>query len=377
MSALLAAAGPSAYWYLTRGTGVVALLLLTISVVLGILGSLRFTAGPRWPRFAIDSLHRDVSLLVIVLLVAHIITSVLDSFAPIRLIDAVIPFSSAYRPLWVGFGALSFDLLMALVITSLMRRRLGYSAWRAIHWLAYASWPVAVLHGIGTGSDTKVWWMLALTALCVAAVTVAVMARIAQSDSEWRVPAFALAAVVPVGMALFTFAGPLQRGWARKAGTPSTLLGKTSTLTAARPPAGAAISGAKHHRATAATTNSGLKPPFSARLTGSVKQTQEPGGAIVDLSMRLSGGAHGRLRVRMAGAPLGGGGLSMTGSQVDLLADGLPSVLEGRIVSLQGQQFVARVADGSGSKLNLRADLNIDSQNGRVSGRLAASSAGG
>ena len=246
MSALLAAAGPSAYWYLTRGTGAVALLLLTVSVVLGIMGSLRVTAGPRWPRFAIDSLHRDVSLLVIVLLVAHIITSVLDSFAPIRLIDAVIPFSSTYRPLWVGFGALSFDLLIALVITSLMRRRLGYSAWRAIHWLAYASWPVAVLHGLGTGSDTKVWWMLALTALCVVAVTVAVMARIAQSESEWRAPAFALAAVVPVGMALFTFIGPLQHGWARKAGTPPTLLGKTFRPTAARLPAGA--SSAQHHR---------------------------------------------------------------------------------------------------------------------------------
>ena len=373
MSGILAVAGPSAYWYLTRATGAVALVLLTISIVLGILGSVRFTAGPRWPRFAIDSLHRDVSLLVIVLLVAHIVTSVLDTFAPIKLIDAVIPFSSAYRPLWVGFGALSFDLLIALVITSLARRRLGYSTWRAIHWLAYASWPVAVLHGVGTGSDTKVWWMLALTAVCVGAVTVAVMVRIAQSDSEWRTPAFALAAVVPAGMALFTFAGPLQHGWARKAGTPTKLLGKTFTPTAAHVSAGASARRASHHARGAAS----LTLPFSARITGHVKQTQEPGGAIVDLSLRLSGGAHGRLRIRLAGAPLGGGGLSMTGSQVDLLANGLPSVLEGRITSLQGQQFVARVADSSGSKVNLHADLSIDQNSGNVTGRLAASSAGG
>ena len=112
-------AGPSAYWYLARGTGAVALVLLTVSVVLGILGSLRFAPAPRWPRFAIDTLHRDVSLLVLVLLVVHIITSVLDSFAPIRLIDAVIPFVASYRPLWLGLGALSFDLLIALVVTSL------------------------------------------------------------------------------------------------------------------------------------------------------------------------------------------------------------------------------------------------------------------
>src|SRR5438874_2405352 len=88
MSAVLGAVGPSAYWYLARGTGAVSLVLLTASVVLGVLGSLRFAAAPRWPRFAIDSLHRDVSLLVLVVLVAHIITSVLDSFAPIQLIDA-------------------------------------------------------------------------------------------------------------------------------------------------------------------------------------------------------------------------------------------------------------------------------------------------
>ena len=96
---------------------------------------------------------------MLALLVLHIVTSVLDGFAPIDLTDAVIPFASAYRPLWMGLGALSFDLLLALVITSLMRRRLGYRSWRAIHWLAYASWPIAVFHGLGTGSDTKLWWM--------------------------------------------------------------------------------------------------------------------------------------------------------------------------------------------------------------------------
>src|SRR2546423_3101304 len=164
MTSSFAAAGPSAYWYLSRATGAVTLLLLTISVVLGILGSVRFAAGTRWPRFAVDSLHRDVSLLVLVLLAAHIVTSVLDSFAPIKLIDAVAPLSSAYRPLWLGLGALAFDLLLAVAITSIIRRRLGYGAWRAVHWLAYATWPVALLHGIGSGTATQHSWMLVLTA---------------------------------------------------------------------------------------------------------------------------------------------------------------------------------------------------------------------
>src|SRR5947209_18227774 len=174
MSTFAASLGPSAYWYLARSTGVVALVLLTVSVVLGILGTVRFSAAPRWPRFAIDSLHRDVSLLVVALIVIHVITSVLDGFAPISLIDGLVPFRSPYRSLWLGLGALSFDLVLALVVTSLVRRRLGYQTWRAVHWLAYASWPVAVLHGLGTGTDTKAAWSIILTLVCLVAVLAAI-----------------------------------------------------------------------------------------------------------------------------------------------------------------------------------------------------------
>jgi sulfoxide reductase heme-binding subunit YedZ len=337
-----------------------------------VLGSLRFTAGSRWPRFAIDSLHRDISLMVMVLLVAHILTSVLDSFAPISLIDSVLPFASSYRPLWLGLGALSFDILIALVVTSLVRRRLGYRLWRGVHWLAYASWPVAVLHGLGTGSDTKLWWMLALTAACVAAVLVAIWIRIARAEPArpaLRTPAIALTLATLLGLAIFTLAGPLQRGWARRAGTPATLLPKGLVPASATVGASAGLGAAGRPGA--------LKAPFSARLAGKVTQTTKPGGAIVDLALRLSGGARGRLRVRMAGAPINAGGLSMTGSQVDLLADGLSSVMEGQIVSLQGQHFIARVSSAAGAELNLRANLNIDSQSGAVTGMLSATPAGG
>lgn len=180
MSAVLVsgAIGQSAEWYLARSTGVVSLVLLSASVVVGIAGSMRFSAGPRWPRFAIDSLHRDVSLVVIVLLVVHILVSVLDGFVPISLADAVIPFGGAYRPVWLGLGAVAFDLLLAVLVTSVLRRRFGYRSWRAVHWLAYASWPIAVIHGIGIGTDGGAWWMLALTAACVAAVVLAASVRV-------------------------------------------------------------------------------------------------------------------------------------------------------------------------------------------------------
>ncbi len=371
MSGMLATIGPSAYWYLARGTGAVALVLLTASVVLGILGSLRFTA-PRWPRFAIDSLHRDVSLLVLALLALHIVTSVLDGFAPIKLTDAVIPFASAYRPLWMGLGALSFDLLLALVITSLMRRRLGYRSWRAIHWLAYASWPIAVFHGLGTGSDTKLWWMLALTAACVAAVVAAVFVRIARADDSEtvRAPVVLLSIATPLAIAFFTVIGPLQPHWSRRAGTPPSLLSHNFSPVATSARVRTASTSAR------STTASTLRAPFSADLHGHVTQHAASNGAIVDLALRVSGGARGRLRVRLAGTPVAGGGLSLAGSQVDLLARGLPSVMEGKVVFLQGGHLVAHVAGSDGSTLQLRADLDIDTADDAVSGTLHATTGG-
>jgi len=370
-AAFAATLGPSAYWYLARGTGAVALVLLTASVVFGILGSVRF-AAPRWPRFAVDSIHRDLSLLVIVVLVIHIVTSVLDGFAPITLLDGVLPFLSGYRPLWLGLGTLSFDLLLAIAITSLIRRRLGYRSWRAVHWLAYASWPVAVLHGLGTGSDVKQWWMLALTAICIVAVLAAVWARIARVSSEhsvMRAPATALAVITPIGLAIFTLAGPLQKGWARRAGTPSTLLGKAPAPTA--PSSTASPS---------AVTSSGANPlasSFSSSLSGNLSETAQPGGAIVELSLRVAGKVHGQLRVRLGGIPIGGGaGLSMTGSQVDLAAAGAPSALQGRILSLRGTDFLARVSDRAGTVVDLRASLQIDNSSNTVTGALSGAPLG-
>jgi Ferric reductase like transmembrane component len=370
--AVAATLSPSWYWYLARGTGAVALVLLTASVVLGILGSVRFTAGPRWPRFAVDAVHRDVSLLVIVVLAIHIVTSVLDGFAPITLLDGLIPFLTPYRPLWMGLGTLAFDLLLAIVITSLVRRRLGYRTWRAVHWLAYASWPVAVLHGLGTGTDVKQWWMLGLTVACIVAVLAAVWTRIAHVSGDHaglRAPATALAVITPVGLAIFTLAGPLQTGWARRAGTPQSLLGHPSS----RSSSGSLSSGSSSSSSSGAAL---LTKPFTSSLSGTVNEQGAPGGAVVDLSLQVSGRVHGLLRVRLGGVPVGGSGLSMTGSQVDFAPAGAPSALAGRIVSLEGEQFLARVSDGSGTILDLRSQLQIDNSANTVTGTLSGSPVG-
>jgi methionine sulfoxide reductase heme-binding subunit len=222
----IGAVGPSTYWYLTRSTGAVSLILLTLSVALGVAGVSRFSS-PRWPRFVLDSLHRNVSLLALAFLVVHILTAVLDSFAPISLTDAIIPFGGSYRPFWLGLGAIAFDLLLAVALTSMVRRRLGYGAWRATHWLAYACWPISVLHGLGTGSDVKNTWLLALNIACVGVVALAVGVRaIAGWPDHARIRGAALGAtaVFSLFLVLWLPGGPLGGGWAQRSGTPSSLL---------------------------------------------------------------------------------------------------------------------------------------------------------
>jgi DMSO/TMAO reductase YedYZ heme-binding membrane subunit len=352
------ALGPSAYWYVTRSTGAVALVLLTVSVVLGVMGAVRFSSAPRWPRFAIDLLHRDVSLLAIVLVVVHVVTTVLDGFAPITLLDGVIPFRSPYRPLWLGLGTIAFDLLLVLVITSLVRRRLGYRSWRAIHWLAYASWPVAVLHGLGTGTDAASWWMLALTVICVAAVVVAALIRVGRSQpvpGPIRSWATVLAVATPIGLAAFALLGPLASGWARRAGTPPLHLASAVTSTPTAP--------------VVRRSSSPLLRPFTAPLSGTVAQSNAANGGIIELNLRL-GGPAGQLRIRLGGAPLPQGGLTLTGSQADLTGPGLPSALGGKVTSLTGSNIVARVKDTSGTAVDLHANLSIDQNSGAVTGTL-------
>jgi predicted ferric reductase len=171
------AAAPKAVWYLTRGSGAISLILLTVSVVLGITTSMRW-ANVHWPRFAVEGLHRNVSLLSVVFLALHIVTAVGDGYVPIRWLDVVVPFGSAYQPLWLGLGAVAVDLMAAVVVTSLLRVRLGHRIWRATHWLAYACWPVAVIHGLGTGSDSGQAWMLGIDVIAVASVAAAATWRL-------------------------------------------------------------------------------------------------------------------------------------------------------------------------------------------------------
>ncbi len=169
-------------WYLGRATGVVSLVLLTAVVLLGILGN-RGVRLPGLPRFATTGLHRNLSLMAVAFLAVHVVSVVVDPFVTIRWIDALVPGTSAYRP-WVGLGALALDLIAALVITSLARVRMGRRSWRATHWLAYAAWPAALVHGLGIGTDLGSGWYLALS-LCLAGLVAGAAGwRMALADAE-------------------------------------------------------------------------------------------------------------------------------------------------------------------------------------------------
>jgi methionine sulfoxide reductase heme-binding subunit len=173
----------SVLWYTTRGAGAVTLILLTSVVVLCVLSVLR-VQSESWPRFLTTGLYRNLALMTLVFLTLHIVTAVVDPFTNLGWAAALIPFSSSYRTFWLGLGVISFELLVAIVVTSLVRGMLGHRAWRAIHWLSYAAWPVGVVHGLGTGTDTWSAWMLAITAGCVAAVGMAVALRLNAGSTD-------------------------------------------------------------------------------------------------------------------------------------------------------------------------------------------------
>jgi methionine sulfoxide reductase heme-binding subunit len=168
-------------WYATRATGLVTLLLLTASMLLGIITAGRF-ASEKWPRFITVGLHRNMTLLVLVFLALHVGTTVVDTYTSIPATAAVIPFASNYKAPWLGLGAVAVDLLIAVMVTSLLRSRLGFRAWRRLHWLAYACWPVALIHGLGTGTDRRTLWVFAATLGCVAAVAAAATWRLATAS---------------------------------------------------------------------------------------------------------------------------------------------------------------------------------------------------
>ncbi|HEV2636373.1 MAG TPA: ferric reductase-like transmembrane domain-containing protein [Actinocrinis sp.] len=209
-------------WFATRACGTAALVLLTASVVVGVGAAGRY-APNRLGRFEVAAVHRNLSVLALAFLAVHILTAIADTYVPLGWASALIPFASPYRTLWTGLGTFAVDLLLAVSLTSAVRLRLGLRRWKAVHFLAYAAWPLAVFHAAGTGTDTRLGFQLVLYVLCVGSVAAACWWRLYAAGPGRlgvRVTAALAVGVLPVLLYAFLAGGPLAAGWSHRADGP-------------------------------------------------------------------------------------------------------------------------------------------------------------
>ncbi|MGP0107524.1 MAG: ferric reductase-like transmembrane domain-containing protein [Acidimicrobiales bacterium] len=377
-TSLLAVSGASskALWYLTRSTGLVALILLTATVVVGVVASVGWTTQ-RWPRFLSQHVHRNLSLFCVGFVAVHVITTVGDGYVPIGIADAFIPFRTPYRPLWVGLGALTFDLLLAVLITSALRHRIGFASWRFVHWLAYLCWPIAMLHGLGSGSDSALPIVLFVDVVCAAAVFGTVAWRLSTGRTFTpgaRAGAAVATVVVAVGIAVFAFAGPLRPGWSHRAGTSAALLAQLARKNAATAAGATAGVGTQSTATTAPATGSGSAgvptAPFTVPLTGSQTTTNPNGqGAVqVTLTMQLQNTSGTPLTVVLDGSAAGGGGVSLSSGSVTF------GPYHGVVTGLNGGTVAATVS--APNPLVLTMQLNVNQNSGALSGTVTGTSVG-
>ena len=189
---MAALASTQGLWFLSRGSGLVLLVLFSVIVALGVAVA-SGSAARRWPRFSIAEVHRTLSLFGIALLVLHVITALLDPFVTIGWAATLVPFASPYRTAAVAAGTLALDLAGAVLVTSLLRRRLKFRTWKAVHWLAYLAWPLAFAHSLTAGNDLGVWWVGLIEWGCAALVGTAVLARVLGRSPSGTRPARSLA----------------------------------------------------------------------------------------------------------------------------------------------------------------------------------------
>jgi hypothetical protein len=376
MPSAAVATATSPLWFATRATGIIALVLLTGTVVLGIVTSVRF-ASPAWPRFITVSLHRSLSLLTITFTGLHVLTTITDPFVSINVISVVIPFTSGYRRIWLGFGAVAFDLLLAVLVTSLLRTRIKPRVWRAVHWAGYVCWPVALVHGLGTGTDGATRWVLAITAACALAVVSAGVWRLAVGwpvHAGLRVTVAAAAAAIALATAGWAWAGPLGPGWARRAGTPAALLARSSGngTTASASSAGGAGGG---NGASGVRSGSSVFPalPFQAQLAGTIAFASGPASGDRTVTLAMADGNAVRLKIVISG-PAVQGGVAMNASSVTLGPASAPARYTGHVNVLEGSVIQATVSGTSG---RLSLAINLTSQTSTaVTGTVTAQQAG-
>jgi methionine sulfoxide reductase heme-binding subunit len=156
-------------WYTARAGGLLGFALLTASVVLGLALSGRARLR-RWPRFAVEDVHRFTGLLAGTFVGIHVLALLLDTYVPFSLAQILAPGTASYRPLPTALGVVALELLAALAVANHYRKCLSYRFWRRAHYLNFAVWAFALLHGITSGTDSGTVWALTLYAVAAGSV---------------------------------------------------------------------------------------------------------------------------------------------------------------------------------------------------------------
>ena len=311
-------AAPNPLWYFARSAGFISLAMLTASASLGILLSMR-RRSRTWPLFVTDGLHRHLTLVFFVFLVLHVVTVLYDPFTRFRLVDVVVPFLSPYRRTWMGLGILAAELSLALAISGWLRDRIGYRAFRALHYATYAIFPLALVHGLATGTDTRGGWGLALYVAFGLAVGVPMVMRLLQNAPAWaglRVPGMVAASFGLVVLVGWLTHGPLAPGWVRAAGTPEALLSPSPGPTASP----------------LAPTPLALAQPFTDTVTGSISKSTE-------VEFSASGSAEGAVPLTWSLHALVPSGQQINGT-LEISREGT-SICSATLTRLTEQGFVA------------------------------------
>ena len=207
-------------WDVARAGGIVAYLLLTLSVALGLALSMRWQR-PRWPRMLTNELHSFVTLLSLVFICIHILAVWLDPYTRFGWRDIFVPLATSYRPIWMAAGIVGLYLMLAVWLSSQLRAHINYTLWRRLHTLTFFVFLLSAVHGLATGSDTKQPWALELyagSAILVGALLINRLLTPIGAKGRPHVRLAALTAAVVVAGALWALNGPLQVGWSAIAG---------------------------------------------------------------------------------------------------------------------------------------------------------------
>jgi sulfoxide reductase heme-binding subunit YedZ len=305
-------------WYAARAAGVAAYLLLTIVVCLGMsmAGRKHFE---RWPRFAIEDVHRFGGLLVGSFVAIHVATIATDAYLPFSVASLVVPFVASYRTLYTALGIVAAELLLALAVTNRYRDRLPYRFWRRAHYLNLAVWSAATVHGLGSGTDRSTPWLVAIFAAGVAAVL---------GTGSWR--------------ALHRRALPIR-------------LGVTATAISAAGTLAVVLLAVGPLRFSPTPWNA---RSFDGTLTGQVLRDVGTTRGLVSAAATAQGKQRALLRADLLIEP---GRLDATSFQLEFLPSGL--LCSGRVTHVESLGFDAKCRTRDGSQRFVHADWGIGQGN--------------